>query len=173
MREAAMRHLAPWFVVRVFVIAAAFLAAGPALHAQSTPTKIDPDRMLLGVWTVDLARSRYYPGPPPVSETRTFTRDKDGVKGTVVRRLANGTQEMIEYRADFDQEYPVSGTEAYDAVRFRRIDAYTADAVLSHAGRVYGTARRVISPDGKTMTITFRQEDESLVKNLVVYRKEP
>lgn len=168
-----MRHLAPWFVVRVFVSVAALLAASPALHAQSSPATPDPDRMLLGVWRVDLARSRYYPGPPPVSETRTFSRDKDGVKGTVERRLPNGRQELIEYRADFDQEYGVSGTDAYDAVRFRRIDAYTADAVLSHAGRVFGTARRVISPDGKTMTITFRQEDPSLVKNLVVYRKEP
>jgi hypothetical protein len=168
-----MRHLAPWFVVRACVCAAALLAAAPPLHAQSSPKKADPDQLLLGVWTVDLARSRYYPGPPPVSETRTFMRDKDGVKGTVVRRLPDGRQELIEYRADFDQEYPVSGTEAYDAVRFRRIDAYTADAVLSHAGRVFGTARRVISPDGRTMTITFRQEDPSLVKNLVVYRKEP
>lgn len=168
-----MRHLAPWFVVRVFVSVAALLAASPALDAQSSPATPDPDRMLLGVWRVDLARSRYYPGPPPVSETRTFSRDKDGVKGTVERRLPNGRQELIEYRADFDQEYGVSGTDAYDAVRFRRIDAYTADAVLSHAGRVFGTARRVISPDGKTMTITFRQEDPSLVKNLVVYRKEP
>ena len=87
--------------------------------------------------------------------------------------MVDGREERIEYRADFDQEYPVSGNEAYDAVRFRRIDAYTSDAVLSHAGRVFGTARRVISPDGRTMTITFRQEDPSLVKNVVVYSKQP
>lgn len=167
-----MRHLAPWPAVMLVVGAALLLDAVPALSAQSS-AKPDPDRLLLGAWTVDLARSRYYPGPAPLSETRTFTRDKDGIKGTVVRRLADGRQELIEYRADVGQEYPVSGTQAYDAVKFRRIDAYTADAVLSHAGRVFGTARRVISNDGKTMTITFRQEDPSLVKNVVVYRKEP
>jgi hypothetical protein len=157
---------------RSILVAAAFVVAAtvPA-HPQSSP-KSEQD-VVLGVWKVDLSQSRYYPGPPPLSETRTFTRDKDGIKGIVLRRNANGSEERIEYRADFDQEYPVSGTEAYDAVRFRRIDAYTSDAVLSHAGRVFGTARRVISKDGRTMTITFRQEDPSLVKNVVVYSKQP
>jgi hypothetical protein len=127
--------------------------------------------LLIGVWQADLAQSRYYPGPPPASETRTFAREGDSITGTVQRRLADGRQELIEYRADFDHEYPVSGTDAYDAVRFKRIDSHTAEAVLSHAGRVFGIARRVISNDGQTMTITFRQEDPSLVKNVVVYRK--
>jgi hypothetical protein len=162
-----MRDLARPVVLAVAIL----LVVAPATRSQSA-SKSDQD-VGLGVWKVDLAKSRYYPGPPPLSETRTFTRDQDGVKGIVVRRNADGREERIEYRADYDQEYPVSGTEAYDAVRFRRIDSYTSDAVLSHAGRVFGTARRVISKDGRTMTITFRQEDPSLVKNVVVYSKEP
>jgi hypothetical protein len=162
-----MRDLARPVVLAVAIL----LLVAPAARSQSA-AKSDQD-VVLGVWKVDLAKSRYYPGPPPLSETRTFTRDKDGVKGIVLRRNADGREERIEYRADFDQEYPVSGTEAYDAVRFRRIDDYTSDAVLSHAGRVFGTARRVISKDGRTMTVTFRQEDPSLVKNVIVYSKEP
>src|SRR4030095_13678517 len=153
--------LAAWFAVLLVTVA--------ALHAQNA-ARYEFD-LLIGVWQVDLAKSRYYPGPAPVSETRTFARDADGVKVTVLRRLPNGSQELIEYRADFDHEYPVSGTEAYDAVRFKRIDSRTAEAVLSHAGRVFGIATRVISNDGQTMTITLRQEDPSLVKNVVVYRK--
>src|SRR4030095_1712785 len=101
---------------------AAVLLVAPAAGAPST-SKSAQD-VVLGVWKMDLAKSRYYPGPPPLSETRTFTRDKEGVKGIVLRRNADGREERIEYRADFDQEYPVSGTEAYDAVRFRRIDVY-------------------------------------------------
>ena len=152
------------------LLAVALLIAAPAMRAQA-PAHQQKQDLQLGVWQVDLEKSRYYPGPPPVSETRTFTREQDGVKGTVVRKLADGREERIEYRADYDMEYPVSGTEAYDAVKFKRIDAYTSDAVLSHAGRVFGMARRVISSDGRTMTITFRQEDPSLVRNVVVYRK--
>jgi hypothetical protein len=153
---------------RLLLVFGALAVAVASGHAQSSSKP--EDDLLLGVWQVDLAKSRYYPGPPPKSETRTFARDKDGLKGTVVRRLADGREERIEYRADFDQEYPVSGTDAYDAVKFRRIDAYTSDSVLSHAGRVFGVARRVISRDGKTMTITFKQ-DEPGMSNVVVYQK--
>jgi len=165
-----MRCLARSIAGRLLLVLGALVVAVASGHAQSS-SKSDDD-VQLGVWQLDLAKSRYYPGPPPKSETRTFTRDKDGVKGTVIRKLADGREERIEYRADFDKEYPVSGTEAYDAVKFRRIDAYTADSVLSHAGRVFGVARRVISRDGTTMTITFKQEEPGLgVSNVVVYQK--
>jgi len=165
-----MRGLARSFAGRLVLGISVLLLAIASGHAQSS-SKPDDD-VQLGVWQLDLAKSRYYPGPPPKSETRTFTRDKEGVKGTVVRQLADGREERIEYRADFDKEYPVSGTDAYDAVKFRRIDAHTADSVLSHAGRVFGVARRVISRDGTTMTITFKQEEPGLgVSNVVVYQK--
>jgi len=46
--------------------------------------------------------------------------------------------------------------------------------VLSHAGMVYGTARRVISPDGNTMTITFeRKTSEDTIRNVAVYNRVP
>jgi hypothetical protein len=131
------------------------------------------DNHLLGTWRLNLARSTYSPGPPPVSETRTFERDREGVKGTVYRRLQDGRTETIEYRADYNREYPVSGADAFDAVIFKRVDMYISEAVLSHAGRVYGTARRVISRDATTMTITFRRETETggRVINVAVYEK--
>ena len=96
------------------------------------------------------------------------------MKGTIQRRRDDGTDEVIEYRADFDHEYPVMGTAAYDTIQLKRVDAYTAEAVLSHAGRVFGTARRVVSPDGSTLTIMFRQEDRGghLQNNVAVYRKQ-
>ena len=55
---------------------------------------------------------------------------------------------------------------------FKRIDARTSQAVLSHAGQVFGVARRVISEDGQTMTITFRREASTIVNNVAVYRKD-
>jgi hypothetical protein len=148
---------------------ASFFSEQARVVAQTAPTEQDA---LLGTWQLDLAKSRYVPGPPPRGETRTYVRDKDGMKGTIRRQRDDGREEVIEYRADFDREYPVMGTEAYDTVRLRRIDAHTADAVLSHAGRVFGTARRVVSEDGRTLTITFRQEDRGILENnTAVYRK--
>ena len=140
------------------------------LRGQSVSAEQD---LLIGSWQLDLVKSRYTPGPPPRSEVRTYVRDKDGMKGTIRRRRDDGREEVIEYRADFDREYPVMGTPAYDTIRLKRIDDRTAEAVLSHAGRVFGTARRAISEDGRTLTITFRQENQGhLESNIAVYRKQ-
>jgi hypothetical protein len=159
-------------LLRVLPLVAIVALAAPDLcFSQQPGAKSDPE-YLIGIWRLDLLRSRYSPGPPPKSETRTYTRDEEGLKGVVQRYLADGRQETIEYRADFDQEYPVSGTDAYDAVTFKRIDARTAQAVLSHAGQVFGVARRVISEDGQTMTITFRRESSTIVNNVAIYRKD-
>lgn len=141
------------------------------LAAQRAPAPPKAPDHLVGVWQLNPAKSRYFPGPPPTSETRTYTRDGDSVVGVIVRMFKDGRRERIEYTANFDREYPVSGTEDYDHVVLKRIDEYTSEAVLSHAGRVYGIARRTISSDNKSMTITFRRENETgpSVYNVVFY----
>jgi hypothetical protein len=154
----------------LFAATASFFIPESRLHGQSPASEQD---LLLGSWQLDLVKSRYTPGPPPRSEVRTYVRDKDGMKGTIRRRREDGREEVIEYRADFDREYPVMGTPAYDTIRLKRIDSHTAEAVLSHAGRVFGTARRTISEDGRTLTITFRQENQgNLESNIAIYRKQ-
>jgi hypothetical protein len=154
----------------LFAATATFFGPDSRLRGQSVAAEQD---LLLGSWQLDLAKSRYTPGPPPRSEVRTYVRDKEGTKGTIRRHRDDGREEVIEYRADFDHEYPVMGTAAYDTIRLKRIDPYTAEAVLSHAGRVFGTARRTISEDGRTLTITFRQEDQGILEsNIAIYRKQ-
>jgi len=149
---------------------ASFFGPESRLHGQSVAAEQD---LLLGSWQLDVVKSRYTPGPPPRSEVRTYVRDKDGMKGTIRRRREDGREEVIEYRADFDREYPVMGTPAYDTIRLKRIDSHTAEAVLSHAGRVFGTARRTISQDGQTLTIMFRQESQGILEsNTAIYRKQ-
>lgn len=143
--------------------------AAPSAQRASAPPKA-PDH-LVGVWQLNAARSHYFPGPAPTSETRTYSRDGDSVVGVILRVFEDGRRERIEYTANFDREYPVMGTEDYDHVALKRIDEYTSEAVLSHAGRVYGIARRAIASDNQSMTITFRRENESgpSVSNVVYY----
>jgi hypothetical protein len=132
------------------------------------------EKVLLGTWRLDLEKSSYFPGPGPRSETRTYTADKDGVQGVINRVYADGHTEVIEYRANYDHEQAVTGTPAYDAITLKKVDDYTSESVLSHAGMVYGTARRVISPDGSTMTIAFeRKTREDTIRNVAVYRRVP
>jgi hypothetical protein len=160
-------QLAPWLA------GAALIAVAASVGAAQPDTRIVIQEPLLGTWRLDLSKSKYSPGPPPRSETRTYARDERGVAGRIDRLYADGRREIIDYRADADRDSPVSGTQAYDAVRFRRIDAYTTEAVLSHAGRVWGTARRVLSQNGETLTIVFRRiEPGEMVNNVAVYVKE-
>ena len=158
---------------RPFVIALVAVSTVSLLTAQSKSSQ-DPDQ-LVGAWRLIVEKSRYRPGPAPTSETRTYTRQGENVLGVIQREFADGRRVRIEYTANYDREYPVTGTEDYDHVVLKRIDRQTSEAVLSHAGRVFGTARRVIAADGKSMTITFRRDSESGVSvlNSAYYEKLP
>lgn len=155
-----------WLIPALLAVLAA--QASPAYSEQG-----DEYGQLVGRWGLVVNRSTYSPGPAPTSETRTYVRDGSNILGTIERVFQDGRRERIEYTANFDREYPVLGTEAYDHVILKRIDKYTAEAVLSHAGRVFGTARRVISEDGKSMTIRFSTDGTAgaTVQNVAYYEK--
>jgi hypothetical protein len=156
----------------VAVILIAAVATAVSLHAAQAPQATSED-YIIGTWQLDVAKSKYSPGPRPISETRTYSRGPNGIEGTIQRRFADGRSERIEYVAEYDREYPVMGAEQYDHILMKRLTARTAEAVLSHAGKVYGTARRVIDESGKMMTITFKREGSSgpAVNNTAFYEK--
>jgi hypothetical protein len=146
-------------------------AAGIDLVAQAG--RGSPPDPLLGTWRLDVTKSRYSPGPPIKGERRIYTQDEKGIHGRIEREHADGRREVIDYRAEYDHEVPVTGAPAYDAIRFKRVDPWTTEGVLSHAGRVFGVSRRVIARDGSTMTITFRREEPGdMVNNFAVYTRE-
>ena len=144
------------------LIASAFPSRALAQH--------DPEELLLGTWVLDVNASRYLPGPKPRAETRVYTKSADGINGVVKRTQADGKVQTIEYLANTDREQMVTGTPEYDAVKLRQIDPFTSEAQLTHGGATFGVATRVISHDGKSMTITFRRPDADVL-NVAVYRK--
>jgi hypothetical protein len=150
----------------------AVVLGNSSLLAQSG-TSAETDR-LIGKWVLDPSKSTYKPGPGPMSDIRTYARGPNGLVATIQRRFADGRSQQIEFIAEYDRVYPVTGTEEYDHLLLKRVDAFTAEAVLSHANKVYGTARRHVTADGKTMTITFNRDlgGGSPVNNVSVYQKE-
>ena len=133
------------------------------------------EELVLGSWTLNLAKSSYDPGPAPRSQTRIYERVPEGVKATIVTVDAKGQSVTSRYTAKYDSlEYPLTGSAAVDAIALKRINATTAEATLTHARKLIGTARRVIDKDGKPMTITFRGTDENgrAVANVAVYEKD-
>ena len=151
---------------------AALLTTSGSLDALQLRAAAEPPPQLIGTWRLNVAKSKYSPGPPLRSETRVYSKGPDGVKGVVSRVYGDGRSEKFEYMANFGKDLMVTGIEEYDTVTLRKVDELTSDAVLSHAGTVYGVARRAISADGKTMTITFdRKSSETPVHNVAVYDK--
>jgi hypothetical protein len=156
--------------MRLLLAALLAVAVVVAAHPLTAQPAALGEKVLLGTWRLDLTKSKYFPGPAPLSETRIYTADKDGVLGVINRVYADGHPEIIEWRANYDQEQTVTGTRAYDAIKLKKIDDYTSESTLSHAGIVFGTARRAISREGTTMTITFeRKTADDTIRNVAVY----
>jgi len=167
----------------VLGLAVAFVSADVQLAGKQLPVAIDKDP-LLGTWSLNLAKSKYSPGPPPKSQTRTYQQELSGaetrplvsagVKTTVKTVDSAGHTTSVEYISKYDGvEYPVAGSPNSDMITLKKIDAYRAEAIVTHAGKEIASAKRVISADGKTMTITYEGmwEGQS-VHNLVVFDKQ-
>ena len=129
----------------------------------------------IGTWKLDVSKSTYRPGPPPASETRVYKAQPKGVVTTVTTVWADRVSTRVEYPANYDgKDYPVSGSRDVDAVALIRMDDFTSAATLKHAGKEIGVARRVVSPDGKTMTISYKGINTrgDQVDNVAVYAKQ-
>jgi hypothetical protein len=129
----------------------------------------------VGTWKLNVAKSTFRPGPPPVSEIRVYKAEANGVKTTVKTMWADRTSTAVEYPANYDgKDYPVSGSRDVDAVVLTRMDDFTSAATLKHFGKEIGVARRVVSPDGKTMTISYKGINTrgDQVDNVAVYDKQ-
>jgi hypothetical protein len=132
--------------------------AGQSSPGQSSPQG-DEDRLLLGTWKLNVAKSQYKVGSAPKSQTRVYEPQGEGVKATITTAYRDGRSTTVQYTANYDAlEYPVTGSPDADTIALKKISPRTAEAVLSHAGKVMATARRVISEDGRTLTITYQGE---------------
>jgi hypothetical protein len=129
----------------------------------------------IGTWTLNVAKSQYSPGPAPKSATITYEETADGIKRTGQSVDADGNTASFEYTAKYDgKDYPVSGSDAYDTIALKRINDRTVEATLKKSGKVVSTARRIVSADGKVMTLTItgtNAKGENM-KNIAVYEKQ-
>jgi ABC-type transport system substrate-binding protein len=129
----------------------------------------------IGTWKLNTAKSKYSPGPAPKRATIAFEENAEGVKRTGESIDADGNKTSFEYTAKYDgKDYPVSGSELYDAIALKRLDDHTVESTLKKSGKVMTTARRVVSKDGKTMTLTITgiNAKGEKIKNIAVYEKQ-
>jgi hypothetical protein len=144
-----MQTYAKWLVVATMTVGFILLANSP-VSAQAA----DP---IFGTWKLDLAKSKYNPGPPPKSLTAKFEPAGKGVKLTTDGVGADEQPSHTEYTADYDEkDYPLVGSPIADTVSLKRIDASTAVRTDKKGGKVVQTLTRKMSRDGKSFTVTVK-----------------
>jgi hypothetical protein len=96
-------------------------------------TEVCAADLLLGTWKLNVAKSKYSPGPAPKSVTVTYEAAGDGYKRTGESIAADGKKTSFEYTAKYDgKDYPVKGSENFDAISVKRIDDHNTEATLKN-----------------------------------------
>ena len=148
-------------------ISVAVLAAVLVAHAQSK----DP---IVGTWTLNVAKSKYTPGPVPKSITTIYEAAGKGYKVTVKNDTGGGTVQY-SYTTYLDgKDSKVTGNNPNaDTIGVRRVDARTLEAISKRNGKVTVTQRNVLSSDGKTRTVTTTGTDVlgQKVNNVAVFER--
>jgi len=150
-----MRLIAPSrrLAISTLVISLALMASLTSTWAQVT----DP---VLGTWKLNVAQSKFAGGRGPKSQTVRFLR-VDG--GTAVTSEAVGQDGRVTrswYIVKFDgKRHPIMGSPTADSVSFKLIDKWTVERSDTKAGRVTAQVVRVLSKDGKTLTVTSKAFD--------------
>jgi hypothetical protein len=138
---------------------------------------IAQNQLFLGIWRVDVARSRYQPGPGPRSETLRFETVGEGFKVSL-----DGVNEQGPYHSEgtgkFDGiDVPVVATPARQArftYAFSRIDDHTWDIVIKVNGERRILVHNVVSDDGRTMrgVSTAVTNQGQTTSQVVIYEKQ-
>jgi hypothetical protein len=138
------------------------------LSAQASDPRI-------GTWKLNVAKSKYSPGPAPQALTVNVEPSGKGEKVTTEFANADGTRTTTEYTANFDgKDYPLTGSQIADTVSLKRSNARTTVRTDKKGGTVAQTLRRVVSKDGKTMTVTTKGTNAQgqAVNNVAVFEKQ-
>lgn len=139
--------------------ALAGLALAALTLAPGTGVASDPS---MGTWKLNVAKSKFSPGPAPKSITTTFEPSGKGVKWSGVRVNEDGKSSRAEFTANYDRkDYPVKGSPTADAVALRRINNLTTERVNKKDGNVVSTEIREVAKNGKSYVTTVKGKTAS------------
>jgi hypothetical protein len=142
------------------------LTAAGMLVAQDNP--------FVGTWKLDVAKSKYDPGPAPKSQTRTW--DASG-KVTVEGINAAGKPVTYGYPIMNDgKDYPTTGSvpNGADMISSKKINPNTVEVNFKRGGQGAETTKFTVSKDGKMLTISAKgtNPDGSAFNNVTVWEKQ-
>jgi len=133
------------------------LLAGLIVVTLGSGAQAQAPKGLAGTWKLDAAKSKFSPGPAPKSMTITYTPADDGLKIVVDIAPGDGPAQHWEMTGKYDgKEYPVTGNPNADMASFKLVNEHTGESTFKKGGKVTATNTRVLSADGKTLTVTSK-----------------
>jgi hypothetical protein len=129
------------------VLALVIAALPQSVFAQSDP--------FLGTWQLNLAKSKYSPGPAPKSQTVNIQAEGQGHKTTItITDPAGKTTTSVVMRTYDGMPHPVAGNPDYDTEAATRADPYTVIISRMKGGKLVEAISMIVSADGRTRTFT-------------------
>lgn len=134
------------------------------------------DDPFIGKWILDRQHSKYPAGTRPKQMVIEMEPAARGIRYRSDTTYANGRTTHTEYTADYDgRQVLVWGTYGLMfPVALRRIDAHSVIASYFNSFQVVATSHRVVSRDGRRMSITTTSKGSSgrNVTTIGIYRKQ-
>jgi hypothetical protein len=128
----------------------------------------------MGTWKLNAAKSKITPGTL-IFNMIIYKNMFGKVKVTGEGIDADGKPAHTEWTGKFDgKDYPVTGDPISDSRSYTKLDDRTLDLAVKKAGKTIDTVRMVLSPDGKSRTVTVSGTTPKgkKFKNVVVYDKQ-
>ncbi|MGH7710704.1 MAG: hypothetical protein ACREOG_05440 [Gemmatimonadaceae bacterium] len=146
-------------------------ACGDSPPARATEI-IDP---VIGTWELNVAKSTFPSPQAPTSQTVTFEPAANGGFTVTSETLSrDGSVARSTYTAKYDgKRYPISGSPNADSVSFARLDVRTVERFDTRGSAFVGSVTRIVSPDGKTLTVMNKPVNPQgrTVSSVLVYER--
>jgi hypothetical protein len=129
----------------------------------------------LGTWKLNVAKSKYSPGPGPKSLTIKLEATADGIKLTSDGVNSEGKATHGEYVSKFDgKDVPWEGNPDADTASAKKIDDNSYENIWKKEGKKTISAKVVVSKDGKTINTTQTGTDSKgrTVNNTLVWDRQ-
>lgn len=132
------------------------------------------DDLFLGTWQMQPEQNDYQQGDPPAKGTYTIANNPDG-EGYLVSMAwttIDGRDVEMSYTAIPDGiDHPYENPDIADTVSMTRVDENILDSDVKKGGAITAYARRELSSDGQTMTVTQSgpKSDGDWFDNVSVY----
>ena len=140
---------------RLLLVALAVAFVGSAVGWRWSVTAQEPDPFI-GKWTVNIAKSKFEPGPAAKSWNRSIV-DRGNDVWLVTDEIVNadGTQvyQQMAFKMD-GLEYPIArkGAPVALTIALKRLDKLNVEYTLKAEGKIILSTGGVMSKDGKTYT---------------------